>query len=310
MARRSLSKGTSRRSRDEDEYDETPDESGALGKYDDDEEDERPRRSRGRSRRASDDDEDLDEAPRSRRSGRSRRRDDDDSEEDEAPRRSRGRRSSDDDEHLDEDRPKKRKASAGRGWGGYEKAKSLSSDFVDPWKLPERPTLIKFLEPEPFTNYAEHFINELPKGTKKSYTCLRTYGEDCPICDELGDNPNVYSGFNILDLSDPDNPTVAFLRASKSLTREIETYAKDKRTKPINRWDVYFTLHREDRKGARAQLVPVKARDVEDDWDMSPFEEDELAEYESDMYSEDQVVFASSRKQLKDVVAMVDEDWD
>lgn len=301
MARRTTTR--SRRDLDED-YDETPDQSGAIGRYDDDE-DEAPRR--GRSRRSSREDE---ESPR-RSSDRRSRSDDDD----ERPRRGRsaGRSRSDDEDERprrrgrdeDADRPKRDRGSStrvGRGWGSVDKMKG-GGDFTNHWQVPEKPTLIKFLEPEPFTVFAEHFIEDLPKGNKKSFICL---GDDCPLCDDLGDRPNEYAGFNILDLSDPDNPKVVYLRASRGLAKDIQVYAEDKRSKPINRWDVYFALHRKRESGARYKLEFVRARDVEDDYEFEPFDEVELEEFESDFINEDQVVFVDTRKRLKEIVDLVD----
>lgn len=315
MARRTATRTRSQRDDYDPDLDETPDQSGAVGRYDDDDDqDERPaRRSRGRSRQS-----DEDEAPRGRSRGRSRRDDDDD--QDDAPRGRRSSRASrDDDDDQDQPRGRSRGGSSrgrdaeeprrergksstvGRGWGAVDKIKV--GDYTNRWDVPEKPALIKFLEPEPFSVYAEHFIEELPKGTKKSYICL---GDDCPLCDDLGDRPSSYAAFNILDLTDPDEPKVVFLRASVGLAKDIQTYAQDKRTKPINRWDVYFTLHRKRQQGARYKLEAVKARDLEDDFDMVPFEEDDLADFEGDLVTEEQVVFINTRKDLKDVVSQVD----
>lgn len=261
-------------------------------------EDEAPRgRSRGRSRR--DDDDDQDDAPRGRRSSRASRDDDDD--QDQPRGRSRGGSSRGRDTEEKPRRERGKSSTVGRGWGAVDKIKV--GDYTNRWDVPEKPALIKFLESEPFSVYAEHFIEELPKGTKKSYICL---GDDCPLCDDLGDRPSSYAAFNILDLTDPDEPKVVFLRASVGLAKDIQTYAQDKRTKPINRWDVYFTLHRKRQQGARYKLESVKARDLEDDFDMVPFEEDELADFEGDLVTEEKVVFINTRKDLKDVVSQVD----
>ena len=276
-----------------------PDEERFAPEYDDDDDqDERPaRRSRGRSRQSEDD-----EAPRGRSRGRSRgRRSRDDDDQDEPRGRSRSGRSRGGRDEEPPRRERGKSTTVGRGWGAVDKIKT--GDYVNHWQVPERPALIHFLEPEPFTVYAEHFIEELPKGMKKSYICL---GDDCPLCDDLGDRPSNYVGFNVLDLTDPDNPTVVFLRASAGLGKDIKGYAQEKRSKPINRWDVYFTLHRKREQGARYKLELVKARDLEEDYDVVPFEEDEFDQYLDDLITEEQVVFVNTRSDLKKVVAQVD----
>lgn len=68
--------------------------------------------------------------------------------------------------------------------------------------------LIKFLDDEPFITYYEHQLNELDG--KQSFVCL---GNDCPLC-EIGDDPRYRACFNVIDLSDPDDPKVAVWRAA------------------------------------------------------------------------------------------------
>lgn len=303
MARRSIRRSASdepdeerTRSRYDDEEEETTHRSRRASR--DEDEDEEPRR--GRSRRTSRD-EDEDEEPRRRVRGSRRNRDEED--EDEEPRRGRSSRRGE----RDDEKPRERLKSktVGRGWGAVSNLKT--GDYVKRWDVPERPALIKFLEPEPFTVYSEHFIEDLPKGTKKSYICLGK--DECPLCDDLGDVPNGYAGFNILDLTDPENPKNAFLRASTGLAKDIEVYANEKRSKPINRYDVYFTLFRKRQSGARYKLEFVPAREVEEYFDLVPFEEDELEEYQKDLITEEQVVYVDSRKQLKEVVALLDDEY-
>lgn len=336
MARRTLTRTTSRPTRSrfpeddlEDDYDDLDDDlddedddlDDDLDDDPDDEEEPEPPRARRRTRneeeppsrtRRTRRHEDEDE-PRTRRSTRrrseesepsrpSRRRRHDTDEEERTSRRS-GRSSRAGRRDTDEPRRNKTRSSVGRGWNGSEAVqRAASGDFADPWKFPPKPTLCKFLEPAPFLNYAEHWIDEAPK--KKSFVCI---GEDCPLCDDLGDRPNAYYLFNMLDLSDPDNPKNAFLKASKSLARQIETFAQDKRSKPIDRYDVYFSMHRVPEKGARPQIALVKARDVEEDFDMLPFEEDELDEFRENLITEDAAISVSSRTQLREIVALVDD---
>jgi hypothetical protein len=286
---------------DPDEEDERPARRSRRSR-DEDEEDEKPR---GRSRRSRDDDEDEDEKPR--RSRRSR----DDDEEDERPRRT-SRRSRDDDDEDDE-RPRKRgpiKSTAGRGWGGYDKVKdSGGGDFAKTWQVPTKSTLIKFLEPEPFSTYAEHWLDGMGKGKKKSFVCL---GDDCPLCDDLGDRPRGYALFNLLDLSDPDNPEVVAWKVGRQVANIIKAYADDKKTSPIDRVDLYWAVHRTENKTGKGTsyntiLNPVKARDLDEDWDVEPFSEKELGEFDADLHTEEQHVFINTRKDLKTVAAEYDD---
>ena len=303
MATRTLSRRSRRAEEPEDDYrDNGPDDDG---------EDEPPRR--GRSRRSRDEDA-GDEPPRRSRRSRS---DDGDDGEDEPPRRSRSRRSRDDDE--DEDRaPRSRRRgggddddrssrskpnSTGKGWKAFKQKREERSDYVKNYKLRDQAALIKVLDEEPFSVYAEHWIDEL-KG-KKSFVCI---GEDCPLCD-IGEKPRVYSLFNILDLDDPDDPKVLPWKVSQTVTDILEGYAEDKKTSPLNREDLYWSVHKTGggKKGrVQVNVTPVKARDLEEDWDIVPFSDEELAEFEENLLTEDDVLYFNTRKELKEIADELD----
>lgn len=297
MARRTIS----RRSRDENAYEDEP-----RSSRKDADEDDRP--SRGRSRRDDRDEEPprgrtrrtRDEEPEDEPRGRSRRSRDADPEEDDRPRRS--RRDSDDSPREGSRRPSK--STVGKGWGGYDEVKGSGSDYVNTWKLPTKATLIKILDAEPFTTYAEHWLDEITKG-KRSFVCL---GEDCPLCDDLGDRPSGYALFNILDLTNPDNPKVEVWKAGKRVAGMLKNYSDDKKTSPLNREDLYWSIFKSGEKGGNVQtnLNPVKARDLLEDWDVDPFTDDELDEFEKDLHVEEDVVYINSRKDLKEVAENLD----
>lgn len=298
MARREISRRGSR-------HDEEPDDEPRGRSRRDNSEEDAPRR--GRSRSSEPDDE-----PRGR--GRSRGRDDEGSEEP----RGRSRRS---DRDADDDRPRRgrssddrdaraprergRSTTVGKGWGGYSQVKNLgSSDFVNTWKLPHESTLIKILDEEPFSTYAEHWIDER-KG-KKSFVCL---GDDCPLC-AIGDTPKGFALFNILDLAHPDTPKVEVWKVGKQVGEVLERYSKDDKTSPINRDDLYFDvfLSGGTSKGGnkRTNIATVKARDLVEDWDVEPFTEDELDEFYEKLKTEEDILYINSRKELQEIADELD----
>jgi hypothetical protein len=309
MAERTLNRRSRRRDEvEDDQYDE-------RDARDDQDDEEPPRRGRGRSRR----DDDEDEAPRGRRSSRRSRDDDDD--EDEPPRR--GRRSSrrdpeEDDEPRsrrssrrgrdddDDDEPRGRGSkpnSTSKGWGGFKAKRQETSDYVKNYVLPDKEAeIIKVMDDEPFSVYAEHWLDE--KQGKKSYVCI---GEGCPLC-AIGDKPRVYALFNVVDLRDPENPTVYPWKVSQTVTDILEGFASDKKTSPINREDLYFSVRKTGGgKKGRVQTVlnPVKARDLLEDWDIEPFSEAELDDFT--LYEEDDVLEFTSKKTLKVIADELDD---
>ena len=121
---------------------------------------------------------------------------------------------------------------------------------------------VKFLEDEPFAVYEQHWI-ERPKG-KKSFVCI---GDNCPLCDVLGDKPRGKFAFNIFVLSG-DVEGVQILTAPPTLLRQLRKIAEDDRKGPLSReyWEV-----------SRLGMGPttsynlnfVRGRDLEEEWKLS-----------------------------------------
>jgi hypothetical protein len=236
-----------------------------------------------RRRRSRDEDEDEDEKPT--RSRRSRSRDEDEDEPDERPRRNR-RRSS------DEDSGRSRRSGT-RGFGSYS-SKKRSGDYADDFKPKDNePVLIKILDDEPFDSYNQHWIDEMKKGERKSYVCLDDdyFGpegkrDECPLC-AIGDTPRTIALFNILNLSDPRKPEVQVWAAPPTVADTFERAANEKKTSPLNREDVYFEVELVKSKSKYTwSIVPVKGRDLQEDFDIEPFDADELEEFSKDLFED------------------------
>lgn len=258
--------------RDEDEENERP--TRRRRSEDSEPEEERPAR---RSRRSGDTE---DEKPtRSRRGSRSREEDDDD----EKPTRSRRSRRGSEESGA--------RRSSG-GFASYSSKKRSTSSFADEFKPDsEKKVLIKILDAEPFDVFNQHFINELPKGERKSFVCLddeEYFGDEaddgCPLCD-LGDNPSTYSLFNIVDLSNPRKPEVKVWKTSPTVTDILERASREKKTSPLNREDLYFEVEMVKTKSKTTwRIESVKARDLPEDFDMDPLEDEEIAEFEGQRF--------------------------
>jgi hypothetical protein len=228
----------------------------------DEQDEDQPRRRRSHQ--------DEDETPRRR--GRSRSEDEDfDTPDDEAekPRRRASR--------VGEKPARKSGRAAASGWGAADEVKEAipsSGNFADDLKLPEKGSVvIKFLEPEPFDSYAEHWV---PQKGKQSYTCA---GEDCPLC-EVGHRPNAKICFNVISLADPDKPELKRWRVGVQIGETLKEFADDKRTKPISRDDLYFEVKRSKTANDKTvtTVTPVKARDLDEDFDIEPLSEEEIDE--------------------------------
>jgi hypothetical protein len=263
-----------RSSRDEEEErEERP--TRRRSRDDDNDRDERPRRGRSRDR---------DEEPEEERPSRGRRSRSRDEDEDERPRRrSRGRE--------DEEKGSRRRGTSGFGSYSSKKRSSGGGDFADDFKPKhDTPTLIKFLDAEPFDSYNQHWIDDMPKGERKSYVCLddeEYFGStDCPLCD-IGEKAKTYALFNVIDLSNPRKPEVKVWSASPAVADFLERASKEKKSSPINREDLYWDVELQS-KGKRYNwvLTPVKERDLGDDYDMDPLEPDEIDEFSQDLHDD------------------------
>ena len=189
------------------------------------------------------------------------------------------------------------------GWGEFDKKKeeTASGGFPDDYKLTSEAALIKILDNEPFVTYLQHWIDNVGKGKRKSYNCISEF-DDCPL-DARGDKPRARSCFNVVDFTDPDNPEVKILTAGPQLGTIIKNFATDPKgkTSPINRDDLYWQVSaiKKSNNNMDYFFVPVKARDVEEEWGIAPLSEDELKQFEDDCFTEEDVVKYDTRSDLK-----------
>lgn len=243
--------------------------------------DERPRRSR-RSH-----DEEETSRGRSRRSSRSR--DEDSGEERRSRRSSSGssRRS----RRGDDEKSSSRRRGTG-GFGSYAQKKRSGSGYADEFKPDDnKSVLIKVLDAEPFDSFNQHFINELPKGERKSFCCITgdeyfEVDEGCPLCD-IGEGSTTMTLFDVLDLTNPRKPEVKVWKTTPSVTDQLQRMSEEKRTSPLNREDLYFEVKRNKTPNKTTwSILPVKARDLQEDFDIEPFTAEELAEFDDDRHED------------------------
>ena len=149
-----------------------------------------------------------------------------------------------------------------KGWDAVDDRMSTPvGDFPTDFRFTEEPQLIKFLEDAPFAVYEQHWI-ERPKG-KKSFVCI---GDECPLCNVLGDKPRGKFAFNVVVLSG-DVTGVQILTAPPLLVRQLRKINEDDRKGPLSRefWEV-------SRLGTGPttsyNLNIVRGRDLEEEWKM------------------------------------------
>ena len=184
----------------------------------------------------------------------------------------------------------------GKGWNARKTFERKSKQFADELYVKDEEVLVKFLQDSPFWTYYRHWINAAPG--QKSFTCLQ---DDCPLCEI--DSPRLVSMFNIVDLSDTKNPTVKVWITSSQPTAAIVKLDEDPKYSPINREDMYFALSRS--RGSNGfysyRIMPVKARDLQDDYGMDALSQSDIAKFLENAYDEN-ILRVVSRAELEEIV--------
>lgn len=154
------------------------------------------------------------------------------------------------------------------GWGAadayLDKPKAKSGSYATNFKFSESPTLVRFLEDAPFRVYEEHWVDRTEG--RRSFVCL---GDDCPLCTIAGDKPRAKFAFNVLVLSELEEPEVQIMTAGITLARQLRAANDDPRRGPLSKhfWalsrlgigrDTQYTVER------------VRATDLAEEWELDP----------------------------------------
>lgn len=154
------------------------------------------------------------------------------------------------------------------GWEAALRSASTPAsggDYVKDFRFTEESQLVKFLDSEPIAVYSQHWIE---RPGKRSWVC--TGKVDCPLCG-IGDKPARKVSFSIVNLSHPDGPTVEILTVSAKTMQILNRYHQDRSTGPLDR--LFYSMSKTG-SGPKTvfNILPVKARDLEEDWGLDPAE--------------------------------------
>lgn len=226
-----------------------------------------------RSRRSRDEEETPRRGRSSARSerGSSRRSRDDDDE----PRR--GRRS------RDEDEPRRARPKAAGGWATVETHRAARFNNPGRIQVKEKEVLLKFLEPEPFASYGQHWVGQ------RSYTCgMNADYEKCPLCD-VGNPCRYLALFNVVEVDSGEN---RYWEVGPSATKTLMEFNEEARTSPLSKDGLYFAVKRfkKDNGFYDFKIERVKEDDLEDEFDgLLPLEDDELDTALESLFTEEVV---------------------
>lgn len=183
------------------------------------------------------------------------------------------------------------------GWDGYDNVKSKS--FAEKFSPDGDSVIIHFLEPKPFFTWRQHWVTR--KG-KRSFACL-TEKNGCPLCDSLGDNPAKQTAFNVVVYAEDGTPEHKYWQVGKSYGDTIQKFANDAKTDPLNREDLYFSVSvTEGEKRKNLVMQTVKARDLQEDWDLEALTSDELDAFEAELFDKS-IIQIDTPATLREIVS-------
>lgn len=243
-------------------------------------------------------DEDTEE-PRTRR----RRHEDDDEDttaqadevedEDEEPRSRRRLKKADDIEDEGDEDSAFDDSLVQTGWKAVDKART-TGEWTNDFRFSEDPQLVKFLTNEPWT-YAQHWVT---REGKRSFPCI---GKGCPLC-RVGVAASTKVVFAVMSFgNDPehDEPQVMNLQTGPRFAETLKNFNDDPKVGPLDR--LYWALSRSG-TGRKTQYaaLPVKERDLEDDWNLDPDEVLDVVQ-SADVPSPKTALTWPTRKQLQEI---------
>lgn len=171
------------------------------------------------------------------------------------------------------------------GWAAA-KATASSIGSGDLWyKIDETKKILCFVDDQPFDWHSAHWLDFIAEGSK-SVICWDSLKDEndnplmpssCALCKE-GDKPNKLSVFfNIISLETPEAPALKVWEVGMMTYKLLEGYAMEAKTRPLNKEGLYFEVSKT--KDAKVpKVVPVKGRDLLEDYGFEPLPQDVIAE--------------------------------
>jgi hypothetical protein len=185
-----------------------------------------------------------------------------------------------------------------RGWGNVDTTKQADSPYAQRLKIDDKPVIIKFLEDEPYTSYRMHWVE---RQGQKSFTCISDmHPKGCPLCD-AGHRPSARFAFNVALLTEDGDAVIKSYEVGPRVIDSLRNFHQDPRQGPLSKH--YWAISRSG-KGPTSQTnhQMVRERDLEEEWDISPLDEDALATVKGNSYDET-IVPIPHRKTLVEIAA-------
>lgn len=179
---------------------------------------------------------------------------------------------------------------AAKGWTAYKQNKASKAGFTQNLKVPENEEiLIAFLEAEPFISFKRHWLRNI-KG-RQTFACLDP--DPCPICD-IGDRAGFVTCMNVAEIEAGAAPVHRVWEMSPGPADVVSAKADNPKFSPLNKEGMYWAVSKTKQSNGffGYSLTPVKARDLEDDWEgFAPVTAAEMTELLKDLAGDDYVKY-------------------
>lgn len=181
------------------------------------------------------------------------------------------------------------------GWGSVDAVKNADSPFAQRLKVADEPSIIKFLNDEPYASWRQHWVE---RQGQKSFVCISDFDErGCPLCDS-GDRPSVRIAFNVALLLPNEEPVLKSYEVGPRVIDQLKNFHTDPRTGPLSKhyWAVSKTG-----KGATTATSHqlVKDRDLEE-WGITALDEIVIKTLVGKSYTAD-IISIPTRKDLTEI---------
>lgn len=154
------------------------------------------------------------------------------------------------------------------GWDAARRAQRESAQssggYVTDFRFTEDVQLVKFMSAEPIAVYKQHWVQERKGQGRMSFTCA---GAKCPLCTKVGHKPQQKIAFSIVNLS-AEEPIPQLLSVGVRAAGQLDSL-NEGRTGPLDKG--YWALSKSGTGTSTTYaFVPVKERDLAEDWDIDP----------------------------------------
>jgi hypothetical protein len=154
------------------------------------------------------------------------------------------------------------------GWSAGEQMIDATSQFAQNFKPEETVQVIQFLEDAPYASYSRHWIERTVQGRKqtRTYTCLETFGESCPLCETYGDRPQATSAFNVALIGDDGVPVLKSWDVGVRIFKQLKGFNADPKIGPLTKG--FYAVSRSGKgNNSTTNVIPVRASTLEEDYD-------------------------------------------